>query len=322
MEAAIQQYHVDKQYFKIQKKSFLIENDRLLDQIMSQDIVNIVVNSLMDKNNSMNVNSSVAMNDSVNYVEMCNKCLELEAKLIKQHNMVEKDEYNRLSKSFSKLEQHCISLELAMKIKGKDIVDNAAQVSKASTIAPGMYKLDPVTLVLTDKNNKETHIYYLKHTMQQAAILREIVEQAKSLNPLDSASYSAYKIDQGVGSTSGIRACALRNFDLGKMELENSQNNALAKLPMLKLGEYEMWEIRIKQYFQIQDYALWEVIEDVGNHEEIQEKASTETELFIQEVTPTEVIQDQEGSGKASDEVSTAGAKKGTASEEVPTVST
>ncbi|GKD12004.1 hypothetical protein Tco_1196411, partial [Tanacetum coccineum] len=71
-------------------------------------------------------------------------------------------------------------------------------------------------------------------------------------------------IDQGVGSTSGIRACALRNFDLGKIELENSQNNALAKLPMLKLGEYEMWEIRIKQYFQIQDYALWEVIEN-GN---------------------------------------------------------
>ncbi|GJR05306.1 ribonuclease H-like domain-containing protein [Tanacetum coccineum] len=72
------------------------------------------------------------------------------------------------------------------------------------------------------------------------------------------------RIDQGVGSTSGIRACALRYFDLGKMELENSQNNSLAKLPILKLGEYEMWEIRIKQYFQIQDYALWEVIEN-GN---------------------------------------------------------
>ncbi|GJR29092.1 hypothetical protein Tco_1105324, partial [Tanacetum coccineum] len=71
-------------------------------------------------------------------------------------------------------------------------------------------------------------------------------------------------IDQGVGSTSGIRACALRNFDLGKIELENSRNNALAKLPILKLGEYEMLEIRIKQYFQIQDYALWEVIEN-GN---------------------------------------------------------
>ncbi|GKC20170.1 hypothetical protein Tco_1022320 [Tanacetum coccineum] len=46
----------------------------------------------------------------------------------------------------------------------------------------------------------------------------------------------------------------------------------------------------------------------------VQDKASTETELFIQEVTPTEVIQDQQGSEKGSDEVSTAGAKKGTAS--------
>ncbi|GJY65353.1 putative ribonuclease H-like domain-containing protein [Tanacetum coccineum] len=30
----------------------------------------------------------------------------------------------------------------------------------------------------------------------------------------------------------------------------NTHNNALAKLPMLKLGDYEMWEMRIKQYFQ------------------------------------------------------------------------
>ncbi|GJY83941.1 ribonuclease H-like domain-containing protein [Tanacetum coccineum] len=72
-----------------------------------------------------------------------------------------------------------------------------------------------------------------------------------------------------------------------------------------------------------------EVIEDDSSKQgrklsdaEVQEKASTETELFIQEVTPTEVIQAQEGSEKGSDEVSTAGAKKGTTSEEVPIVST
>ncbi|GJV42544.1 ribonuclease H-like domain-containing protein, partial [Tanacetum coccineum] len=67
------------------------------------------------------------------------------------------------------------------------------------------------------------------------------------------SSKSGNEIHQAWDSTRCIRACALRNFDLGKMKLENSQNNALAKLPMLKLGEYEMWEIRIKQYFQIQD---------------------------------------------------------------------
>ncbi|GJZ80991.1 retrovirus-related pol polyprotein from transposon TNT 1-94 [Tanacetum coccineum] len=297
MEAAVQQYHVDKQCFEIQKKQFLFENDRLLDQIISQDIVNIVVNSFVDLNTSVNVNSSLAMIEFVNYVELCNKCLELEAELIRQHNMVEKDEYNRLLKRFSELEQHCISLEIAMqinkeifqknntsvnqikpsfdqlfelnnlkaelqaknmtikklkahikcvnetstsesvkkdldeietinielkhrvtkliaenehlkqtykqlydsikplrvrakehtdslvkqlnqkKLKGKDIVDNAAQMSNAATIALGMYKLNPVILAPKVKNNREAHEYYLKHTMEQAAILRELIQE-------------------------------------------------------------------------------------------------------------------------------------------------
>ncbi|GJV40238.1 hypothetical protein Tco_1418678 [Tanacetum coccineum] len=46
------------------------------------------------------------------------------------------------------------------------------------------------------------------------------------------------------------------------IEFEYAQSNTTAKLPILKLGEYEMWVIRIKQYFQVQDYALWEVIEN------------------------------------------------------------
>ncbi|GJZ07886.1 putative ribonuclease H-like domain-containing protein [Tanacetum coccineum] len=46
------------------------------------------------------------------------------------------------------------------------------------------------------------------------------------------------------------------------MELENSQNNALAKLPMLKLGEYEMWEIDSQAVLSDQRSALWEVIEN------------------------------------------------------------
>ncbi|GKB98683.1 hypothetical protein Tco_0984820 [Tanacetum coccineum] len=46
------------------------------------------------------------------------------------------------------------------------------------------------------------------------------------------------------------------------MELESTNSSPNAKLPILKLGEYDMWAIRNKQYFQIQDYALWEVIEN------------------------------------------------------------
>ncbi|GKA18864.1 hypothetical protein Tco_0698779 [Tanacetum coccineum] len=54
---------------------------------------------------------------------------------------------------------------------------------------------------------------------------------------------------------------------------------------------------------------------------EVQEKANTETEPIIQEVTPSKVIQDQGSIEKENSEVSTAGATKGTASE-VPVVST
>ncbi|GJU31413.1 hypothetical protein Tco_1175002, partial [Tanacetum coccineum] len=42
-------------------------------------------------------------------------------------------------------------------------------------------------------------------------------------------------IDQGLGSTSGIRAFALRNFDLEVMEFESAHSNTTAKLPILKL---------------------------------------------------------------------------------------
>ncbi|GJU99568.1 hypothetical protein Tco_1328839 [Tanacetum coccineum] len=48
---------------------------------------------------------------------------------------------------------------------------------------------------------------------------------------------------------------------------------------------------------------------------EVKEKASNETEPVIQDVTPTEEIQDQESSEKGQSKVSIAGAKQGTASE-------
>ncbi|GJY94551.1 DNA-directed DNA polymerase [Tanacetum coccineum] len=49
-----------------------------------------------------------------------------------------------------------------------------------------------------------------------------------------------------------------------EMDLVSAQNNTIAKLPLLKQGDYEMWRLRIDQYIQLQDYALWEIIEN-GN---------------------------------------------------------
>ncbi|GKB95087.1 putative ribonuclease H-like domain-containing protein [Tanacetum coccineum] len=77
------------------------------------------------------------------------------------------------------------------------------------------------------------------------------------------------------GSTSGIRAGVLKPLSRSnkskrtlihnkEMDLVYAQNNTIAKLPLLKQGDYEMWRLIIEQYIKLQDYALWEIIEN-GN---------------------------------------------------------
>ncbi|GJT43623.1 hypothetical protein Tco_0952338 [Tanacetum coccineum] len=100
MEAAIDQFSIDKNAFEIQIKQLSIDNDQLLKQIMSQEIVHIAVNSV----DILDVKKSC--------VNACNKCLELEIELLKKKDLIEKDVYDKLLKSYSTLEKHCISLEL------------------------------------------------------------------------------------------------------------------------------------------------------------------------------------------------------------------
>ncbi|GJW92773.1 retrovirus-related pol polyprotein from transposon TNT 1-94 [Tanacetum coccineum] len=152
IEAAVQQYHVDKQCFEIQNKQFLIENNQLLDQIISQDIVNIVVNSFVDVNSSMEVNSSVVMNDFT-YKQLYDSIKPLRV-LAKEQTKSLVNQLNQKSVEITDLNaqlQEKVFVITALKhdlrkFKGKDIVDSTAQVSNATTIALGIYKLDPVIL--------------------------------------------------------------------------------------------------------------------------------------------------------------------------------
>ncbi|GKB07221.1 hypothetical protein Tco_0835505, partial [Tanacetum coccineum] len=44
------------------------------------------------------------------------------------------------------------------------------------------------------------------------------------------------------------------------MESVSAQVVTASKLPVLNLGEFKLWKMRVKQYFLMTDYALWEVI--------------------------------------------------------------
>ncbi|GKE17618.1 hypothetical protein Tco_1425195 [Tanacetum coccineum] len=99
MDAAVQQSSVDKQCLEIVKKELLLENDRVLQQIMSEYVLLTVMNSMSLFGESVNMDGKRK--------EYCN----LEVELLKSQNA-----FNDLLKSYSQLEKHCISLELSIQL--------------------------------------------------------------------------------------------------------------------------------------------------------------------------------------------------------------
>nr|GEU92127.1 hypothetical protein [Tanacetum cinerariifolium] len=75
MEAAVQQYSLDKQCFEIVKKELFLENDRLFQQIMSQGVLLSIMNSTTFNGESVNL--------EMHRSESCDKCFDLDVELLK-----------------------------------------------------------------------------------------------------------------------------------------------------------------------------------------------------------------------------------------------
>ncbi|GKA89335.1 retrovirus-related pol polyprotein from transposon TNT 1-94 [Tanacetum coccineum] len=82
------------------------ENDRLIELLISQDLVHTAVNSLAAINDYKNMQKSFAYE--------YNETLKLKAELAKKNDMIEKVLYDELSKRCSRLENRRISLEIKL----------------------------------------------------------------------------------------------------------------------------------------------------------------------------------------------------------------
>ncbi|GJX67294.1 retrovirus-related pol polyprotein from transposon TNT 1-94 [Tanacetum coccineum] len=198
MEATVEKCSVDKKYFDIQNKELFLDNDRLLEHIISQDIMNnimyadsvpvnivhICVNSLATCNNFHEMQES--------FIHEYNENLVLKAELPKKEHMVE---YNFLMKLY--LDVHDLKIEffhinewqakleakdvLIVKLKkhienlkGKIMVEKDATLNNAKVISPRMFKLDLEPLSPKVLKNKDAHIDYIKHSREHADTLQEI----------------------------------------------------------------------------------------------------------------------------------------------------
>ncbi|GJU39778.1 ribonuclease H-like domain-containing protein [Tanacetum coccineum] len=69
------------------------------------------------------------------------------------------------------------------------------------------------------------------------------------------------------------------------MDQDSVYMMAASKVHMLKLGEYEIWRMRIEQYIQMIDYALWEVI---GNGATLPKTTTVEGVVTVMPITTDE----------------------------------
>ncbi|GJR49920.1 hypothetical protein Tco_1400441 [Tanacetum coccineum] len=223
IDAAVQQSSVDKQCLEIAKKELPLENDRLLQQIMSQDVLLTVMNSmsligesvnmerkrnescdkcfnldLQDKDNTICKlkdiiksmrEKSKEENAKYDYGEIETKNVELEnsmAKLILKNKRL-CNEINHVKQVFKEQYDSIKKTRVRTKEQRDSLIDklNLKSTENEDLKAQIQDKLDLEPLAPRLFQNREAYIDYLKYTQEQADILREIVEQAKAKQPLD-----------------------------------------------------------------------------------------------------------------------------------------
>nr|GEX50413.1 hypothetical protein [Tanacetum cinerariifolium] len=158
METAVDQCSVDKNVFEIQIKQLRIDNDQLLDQIMSQEIMHTVANSI------------VILDVKKSCVNDYSKCLEFKTELLKKKDIIEKVAYDKLVKSYSSLEKHCILLELATQLN-QEIFKK--ENSGENLSAPTFNQLFEINELKAQSQEKDT-------------VIRKLKERIKSLGGQDS----------------------------------------------------------------------------------------------------------------------------------------
>ncbi|GJW21281.1 copia protein [Tanacetum coccineum] len=142
MEQAVEQHRLESRTFEVKMNQVLSENERLLAQAIDHDIVKTVVN--------------LSVNDGCETVNECQKCLELKTKLLNKKDVVDKETYDKLCKSFTTLEKHCITLEADSQLNQEifqqtnSVLDqNAPSFTQDFALAPNNF--DPQLVAVTPR---------------------------------------------------------------------------------------------------------------------------------------------------------------------------
>ncbi|GKA30524.1 integrase, catalytic region, zinc finger, CCHC-type containing protein [Tanacetum coccineum] len=232
MEQAVEQHRIESKTFEVKMNQVLNENERLLEQVMSKDIVNLLVNPfVLYENDSSDGAMNVKCAQNWNVFKRI-----LVTKLIAENEHLKqtyKQLYDSIKPARIRSKEQCDDLINQVNIKSAEISDlNASLQEKALAITalkdelrklkgkalvdnnvsnhpsdPELHQVnvEPITPKLLNK--RTAHSAYIKHSQEEAAVLRDLVDHIKANYPLDplleSASFRQYKdkIQQTPSST-------------------------------------------------------------------------------------------------------------------------
>nr|GEX01148.1 retrovirus-related Pol polyprotein from transposon TNT 1-94 [Tanacetum cinerariifolium] len=149
---AVEQHRVESNRFQDKMKEALSENERLLEQAISKDIMNIVV--------------TANMNNAYEPVNECKRYVTLETEL--QKDFIKNECYDKLLKQYTTLEKHCISLEDMVIMKLKERIKSLSGNLKEEKIKQELEEIVTINIELDHRVTKlVTENEHLKQAYKQ-----------------------------------------------------------------------------------------------------------------------------------------------------------
>nr|GEW26413.1 hypothetical protein [Tanacetum cinerariifolium] len=280
MEHAVDQH-------RLESKTFGFKNERLLEQVISKDIVNIVVNASM---NAPVNNASVSISE-------CKKCLKLENELLNKQDFIEKEKYDKLLSSYATLKKHCISLKVDTQLNQENFKRDNSISNQSALSFTQYFELNELK---AQSQEKDTVIKKMKERVKSLSGNVDNDKVKKDIDEIETINVELFGVDSAMDLeekhevfnaageelsaakqkvkdplskdlTSGIRAIwrtllKKTSFLHTKLTLSVSMDSlspqvvSAAKLPILNPNEFDLWKTRIEKYFLMNDYSPWEVI--------------------------------------------------------------
>ncbi|GJZ94571.1 retrovirus-related pol polyprotein from transposon TNT 1-94 [Tanacetum coccineum] len=182
MEVEVEQNVVDKQCAEIERKNLLIENENLIADCLSNELLYSVMNDVNTVSRFSELLDAYTVGQA--------RCLELEAEISKLKHKIEKDDHSEMIKRFSNLEIDHLNLQLKYQNLKERFGNNKSQPSQDTPEFDSFFVINKMKEQLQGKNNTTRK---LKEQISHMNERRSEADRTLDFKALDSQNIDACK---------------------------------------------------------------------------------------------------------------------------------